>query len=334
MGMPSASTLTESSSARAWRVGIALARERGKLERGLIVDDIAALGALVAAGLLAGLLCTGSKRRRLLGLLVAASTLIPPWFAGPSLIRGLLCLGSAMGVMRAVDLYRDRRPQPAARRIWHMFSAADSRLLHVAPSLVDGRTLGVAALWVAASAAGLWIASTAGNLAAPWSWALRWFGGLLCVYAFVEGLWSGAAGAYRLAGFTTPVLHDNPIASRSVRELWGERWSRPVNIWIHANVFKPCVRRGFPRTGLVAGFFASAALHAYAILVGGGALMALTMLAYFLVQGLLVLIEGILGVRRWKPVAAHAWVLGVMLPTSPLFVEPFLRCVGISPLGS
>ena len=260
---------------------------------------------------------------------MAASMLIPPWFAGPSLVRGLLCLGSAMGVMRAVDLYRDCHPQPATRRIWHMFSAADSRLLHRAPASFEGRTLGITVAWLAASAAGLWLANAAGQLATPWSWILRWFGGLVCVYSFVETLWSGATAAYRLAGFTTPVLHDNPIASRSVRELWGERWSRPVNIWIHANVFKPCVRRGFPRVGLVAGFFASAALHAYAILVGGGTLMALMMLAYFLVQGLLVLVERLLGVQRWTPVAAHAWVLGVMLPTSPLFVEPFLRCVGI-----
>jgi hypothetical protein len=238
-----------------------------------------------------------------------------------------------MAVMRAVDLFRDRRSHPVAQRIWHMFSPADSRLLHHAPRSFDGRALGAAIAWLATSLVGLGGACLAAQAPSPASWLLRWMGGLLCAYGFVEALWSGTTGLYRLAGFTTPVLHDNPVASRSVRQLWGERWSRPVNIWIHANVFKPCVRRGFPRAGLVAGFLTSAVLHAYAIFVGIGAGMALVMLAYFFVQGLLVLLERPLGVQRWSGVAAHAWVLTVMVLTSPLFVEPFLQCVGIPPSG-
>ncbi len=298
-----------------------------------IVDDIVATAAIVAAAMTAGVLCSGSTPRRLGGLAAALMTLVPPWFAAPSVVRGLLCLGAAMAIMRAVDLFRDRRLMPLARRVWHMFSAADSRLLHHAPSSFDGRSLGAALAWLIASAVGLWLASVAGHLPSsagrPAVLGLRWFGGLLCVYAFVEMLWSGATGAYRLLGFTAPVLHAHPIVSRSVRELWGERWSRPVNLWLHANVFKPCARRGHARVGLVASFLTSAALHAYAILVGIGGLMALTMLAYFFVQGLLVLLERILGVSRWRAPAAHVWVVGVMFLTSPLFVEPFLRCVGI-----
>ena len=80
----------------------------------------------------------------------------------------------------------------------------------------------------------------------------------------------------------------------------------------------------------MAAFFASAALHAYAVLCGIGTAMALVMLAYFLVQGLLVLLERLLGVQRWSHAAAHAWLLSVMILTSPLFVEPALQTLGVA----
>jgi hypothetical protein len=44
-----------------------------------------------------------------------------------------------------------------------------------------------------------------------------------------------------------------------------------------------------------------------------------------LVQGLFALIEIPLGVKRWSPAAAHAWVIVLMVTTSPLFCEPFLH---------
>jgi hypothetical protein len=296
----------------------------------LIATDLGLALSMLAGSILAGLLCTGSRGRRLLGLLAGASTLVPPWFASPSIVRGLFCLGAAMAAMRAVDLFRDRRFYPAARRIGHMLSPVDSRLLHDAPSSFDGKAFAVALAWLAASGAGLWIASLAGRVAVPADWIVRWLGGLLWVYGFVAALWAGLGGFYRLVGFTTPALHRNPIASRSVRELWGERWSLSVGRWLDANLFKPFARWGHPRVGLVAAFFASAALHAYAVLCGIGTAMALVMLAYFLVQGLLVLLERLLGVQRWSHAAAHAWLLSVMILTSPLFVEPALQTLGVA----
>ena len=217
--------------------------------------------------------------------------------------------------------------------MWHVVSPVDSRRLQRAPPAFDRPLLRPGpglAWWLALRGPGWARARGCETLPSLAGWVVRWIGGLVAIYAFVEALWRTVQSYYALAGFATPVLHDHPTLSRSVRELWGERWARPVSAWLHANVLKPLARRGLPRVGLGAAFLGSAVLHAYAVLACAGWIMALSMLAYFLVQGFLVILERILGVQRWSVPAAHAWVLGVMILTSPLFIEPFLRTVGIA----
>jgi hypothetical protein len=297
----------------------------------LLVKDLLVALSLATIGVLAAALCTGSTWRRLLGVAVGCSALLPAWFAEPRTSRALFCLAGALVVLRVVDLSRDHRPYSAARRVWHVASPVDSRRLRRVPRAFDGRAFGRTAASSAAIVAGLWLAFAAARLPSPADWVVRWTGGLVSVYALVETIWSGLRGLYGLAGFATPLLHDHPVLSRSVRELWGDRWARPVSAWLHANILKPLTRRGLPRIGLAASFLGSAVLHAYAILACAGPLMALSMLAYFLVQALLVLLERILGVQRWSGAAAHAWVIGVMILTSPLFIEPYLQTIPIGP---
>jgi hypothetical protein len=269
--------------------------------------------------------------RRLVALLVGSTALLPAWFSEPRILRAFFCLAGALVVLRVVDLFRDHRPYSAARRIWHVASPVDSRSLRRVPRAFDGRAFGRAAASSAAIAGGLWLAFEAARLPSPAHWVVRWTGGLVSIYALVELIWSGLRTIYGLAGFATPLLHDHPALSRSVRELWGERWARPVSAWLHANVLKPLARRGLPRVGLAASFLGSAVLHAYAILACAGPIMALSMLVYFLVQALLVLVERVIGVQRWSRAFAHVWVFSVMILTSPLFIEPFLRTVGFMP---
>jgi membrane bound O-acyltransferase family protein len=295
---------------------------------GPIFSDLLVAASLVTLGLVAAALCAGTPGRRLFGLLLGFMALVPPWFAEPRTIRAFFCLVGAMVLFRVMDLFRDHRPRSAARRIWHVVSPVDSRRLQHAPHRFDARSIGGAIAWGAVMAGGLWIAFSGARLPSPASWVVRWAGGLVAAYALVETIWGSVRGLYALAGLATPVLHDHPALSRSVRELWGERWARPVSALLQANILKPLARRGLPRVGLAAAFLGSAALHAYAILACAGPIMALSMLAYFLVQGLLVLLERPLGVSRWSPPAAHAWVIGVMILPSPLFTEPFLRAVG------
>jgi hypothetical protein len=80
--------------------------------------------------------------------------------------------------------------------------------------------------------------------------------------------------------------------------------------------------------GLLLGFVVSAFGHAYPVLVALDLSMAALMFAFFLVQGIVVLVESLLGTNRWSRPARRAWTVGIMVTSSPLFVEPALRALG------
>jgi len=156
-------------------------------------------------------------------------------------------------------------------------------------------------------------------------WVLRWFGGALFFYSLADAVEGGVRTLYRAAGVIVPRQHVLPIVSRSVQEFWGKRWNRAVGMWLRRHCFLPFARRGQARLGFVAAFCASAVFHAYFTLVAVGWTMAVTMLIFFLIQGVFVLGELRMGIVRWRPALAHAWTVVAVLGCSPLFIEPLLR---------
>jgi hypothetical protein len=154
---------------------------------------------------------------------------------------------------------------------------------------------------------------------------VRFGGGAVLIYAMLDAGYAAIALALRAVGIVVYDLHRAPALSRTVRELWGERWARTVSLWLFARTFRPLARRGWPRLGLAASFAASALLHAYGILPALGWVAAGSWGLFFVVQAGVVLLERALGVARWPRPLAHAFVLGTMFASSPLMVGPFLR---------
>ncbi|MBX7099654.1 MAG: hypothetical protein K1X89_18195 [Myxococcaceae bacterium] len=258
-----------------------------------------------------------------LGLALALAGLALPAFAEPAVVRALAAICAALWLMRAIDLVRDARlaSAPAPRRLWHVFSPVDTRLLRPAPPRWDLELLGRVAVWSAVAAGGAWLALRGG--------AWRWAGGVALTYGFVEALWALLGAGYARAGLHTPRLHELPLASSSIQELWGLRWSQVVRQWMHMNVVRVWARKHSLRTGLLLAFAASGLGHAYLVTVAIGPSLAAPMFAFFVVQGFAVLLEERLHVRHWPRPLRHVWVLAVMLGASPLFVEATLECLGL-----
>jgi hypothetical protein len=286
------------------------------------------LSALVT--LLATWCTTGSRVRRRIGVGLGITALLPPWLlpAHLGLVRAIFALIVFTNVMRVVDLAQVE--WPFARRVLHVVSVVDSRrLARRAP-----RFEGLAALallgWAALAAVAL-EASTRGPHTGIVHWLARWVAGVVAVYAAVAGLYRFLLVQYSALGWSTPPLHITPARARSVQELWGERWARPVSDWLAATFFRPWARRRRPLVGVFLAFLVSAAFHAYGIWVGLGFFAGLTMvawtLAYFVAQAVVMSVEQALGVRRWPKAAGHAWTVVWMVGLSPMFVEPILRLV-------
>lgn len=277
---------------------------------------------MLALLLLAALVTAGPPWRRGLGLVLALLLLLWPLaIPGGPLLRGLLALLGFWGAARILDLARMRAPLSPVRRAIFVVALIDTRNLRWSGRRLDRAALAKPALWVPIGLAALWAAAHAGP-------PLRWALGALILYALGEALEGLLRGILGLLGADTPPLHRDPIAARSLREFWGERWNLVVNRWLRAHCYLPLARRRRPALGLALAFLVSAVLHAWFIGVALGPAMAASMALYFVIQGLLLALEGPLAVARWPEPLGRAWMLACTLLPSPLFVEPVLRLVG------
>jgi D-alanyl-lipoteichoic acid acyltransferase DltB (MBOAT superfamily) len=153
---------------------------------------------------------------------------------------------------------------------------------------------------------------------------VRWLGGVALVHGLAIAVAEWLRSIYLLVGVAVPPIHRSPLASRSLREFWGDRWNRIVGGWLREAIFLPLARRRRTTEGSTLAFVASALLHGYAATAAIGAAKAAPMIAFFLLQGALVLVERALRVERWPDAWARIWFFSAMLCTLPLFLQPVL----------
>ncbi len=139
------------------------------------------------------------------------------------------------------------------------------------------------------------------------------------------GAFNILAGLWRLAGFDVRPLFRAPLASRSLDAFWSRRWNLAFSEMIALGVYRPLAGRLGRGGATVVAFVASGLLHELAISVPVKAGYGGPML-YFMLQGLLVLIE-----RRFeksgRPVSSwgawsHVWVLVCLALPAPILFHP------------
>ncbi len=289
--------------------------------------------ALSAIGVCVGMLAGPTRPRRVAALALGLLSLLVP-LSLPSeavLARGLTALWTIMIVLRSIDLATERRTSPLPIRIALMFVAFDIRAARRCTPEVQPRALAVGVLLALLGVAALIGAIVfSPRLASPWQYPLRWLAGAVFVYATADAANFLVTAGYRGLGWKIPPQHDHPILSRSIAEFWSKRWNINVHAWLMRHAFRPFAARGRPELGLCFAFFVSALLHWWLIYAALGVAWALLMGAFFLLQGLLVLVERAVRISRLSPPLQRAWTVGWMILTTPLFMEPFLRLVPVS----
>lgn len=148
---------------------------------------------------------------------------------------------------------------------------------------------------------------------------------IIAAYAISDFAYALLNTIYRALGFAPPVLHRDPVLSRSLRDFWGRRWNRIVGAWLDATFYRPWARRRQRAIGMSLAFAFSALVHVYVTHPALGTRWSLIVGAFFLVQGLFTLLEGPLGVARWPTLYARVWTLTIMALTAPMICEAFLR---------
>lgn len=252
---------------------------------------------MLALLVLAALVTAGPPARRALGLLVALPAFTVPFDATSPLARAFLAAAAFWGFARLVDLAREPRELGPMRRIVHVLAIVDSRRCTYASPGFDRAAWTRAAIACVFGYMSLWTAVVvAPELGSQW---LRWLAGCVFVYCFAETASALLHGLGRLLGAEVPPVHRHPILARSLRDFWGERWNLVVNRWLRQHCFVPLARRGRPGAGLALAFAASVALHTWIIAAALDLDMVLRTAAFFSLQGVLLALEGPLGMRRW-----------------------------------
>jgi D-alanyl-lipoteichoic acid acyltransferase DltB (MBOAT superfamily) len=153
---------------------------------------------------------------------------------------------------------------------------------------------------------------------------------LVCLSLILHfGLLSISAGLWRLFGVNTYFLFKEPAKALSLTEFWSKRWNIAFSEMISAAVFRPLKNRTGSVVALMAGFVFSGLLHELALSVPVNSGYGLPML-YFIIQGVLVLIEKLLishnNLFLQNKVIARLWTFfWVVVPVPLLFHAQFIR---------
>jgi hypothetical protein len=164
---------------------------------------------------------------------------------------------------------------------------------------------------------------------APW-WAAAWIGMASFSFLVHFGAFDLLAVAWRRAGVPVEELFVCPIAARSLADFWGNRWNRAFSAFARDLLFRPVVRTVGPAWATLFVFVFSGLVHELVISVPAGGGYGGPML-YFLIQGILVLLESSRVFRerlRRHPMSARLWTaVAVLAPVPLLFHRPFLHNV-------
>jgi hypothetical protein len=151
---------------------------------------------------------------------------------------------------------------------------------------------------------------------------MRWSLTLITFYSLVDWLVLTLRTGLRARGIEALPAHVHPALARSVHDFWSKRWNLFVHRWLYRNVFRPIARRYGVVQGVAAAFAVSTALHLWIMLAALGTWAAMMWSSFFVVQGVFLLIERKLQIRRQPAPIGRFWTLTVMLGSSWLFVYP------------
>lgn len=270
-----------------------------------------------------------SWRRNGAVFLLLAALLFPLYVPLGPLPRAVLASLGLLAVVKVLQLASRPEGWSWRRRLWHSLVPFDLHRTTPGPRQLD-RALLLSVVLHAALALlallGLWLLPRA----LPFHLVLaRLVMGAVLVYSTMESITEAVRLVHGLVGVNVPQIQTMPILARSLREFWSERWNQPVSDWLNEFIFLPVSRRSNAGIGVLAAFAVSGAVHAWVFFTAVGWVPAAMAFAFFVFQGLFVMVESAVRLRR-KPVSwRRAWTLVMLAISSPLFVEPVLLVLGL-----
>ena len=280
-------------------------------------------------GLFAAIMLTAGRSiiQRLCAAFLVTCAFVLAWYAvGMPLARGLLAFLAASSLFVAVKIAFSPEERLSIReRLLQAVTLPSSMRAGRVPAKLSPQAVGRIVIDLTLVGLALLVLLHTRHLVGAIYCIERLSAGVLLLYAVAQFFFDFVSVCFLAAGSSLDSLHRTPIAARSLAEFWSQRWNRVVSAWLHMFVFLPLARRRRPRLGVFCAFLVSGVLHSWVILVAIGISGALAILLFFVVQGAFVLAEHRLRIHAWPVPVARGWTLVVLLASSPLIIDPYLR---------
>ena len=277
-----------------------------------------AVGALLAAELLAGFALMRAGSRVGAWALVIASVAAADWLARNEtpLLRMLILIVALLYAMKALVAVEERTTLPFGR--WLIFAAIWFGMrASIFARERRPREAGSVGRGLIAIAAGVAIVFAATKIVKPWAF-IPLVIGLSLILHF--GLFNLDLALLRRAGFDVKPLFVAPLGARTLAEFWSRRWNVGFSEMTSLAVYRPLKKWNAPAATMAA-FAFSGLLHEVAISLPVRAGFGLPTL-YFLIQGAAVLVERKLRPSRLRTLATL--VIPIPLLGHPWFVRGML----------
>ena len=264
-------------------------------------------------------------------LVLAVAWLLPLAAPAIPLMRALMAAVAILALVKVMQLAQQPESDRWApvKRLWHGLAPFDVSAASRVAASVDRKSLLAVALHGGLALVALAVLAHLPRESGIAINLSRLGLGITLVYCGMEAICEILRVLHLLAGFEVPPIQRNPILSQSIREFWSERWNLPVSGWLESLVFKPVNDRVGPALAVMAAFAVSGLLHGWMFLVSIGFLGALLATGFFVINGLFVLVESSLRIRRFTSLQRRVWTLGMLGLLSPLYVEPVLQLLGL-----
>ncbi|MFD2161961.1 MBOAT family protein [Paradesertivirga mongoliensis] len=143
------------------------------------------------------------------------------------------------------------------------------------------------------------------------------------------GLLSISAGMWRLSGVSTYYLFKSPAKAKSLNEFWSKRWNLAFSEMTSVAIFRPLKGKTGGAVALMLAFVFSGLLHELALSVPVDNGYGLPLL-YFIIQGIIVLLEKLLLNRKVRflqnKILSRVWVFFWLIAPMPmLFHDHFIK---------
>eukprot|EP01128_Nolandella_sp_AFSM9_P007445 TRINITY_DN407_c2_g1_i1.p1 TRINITY_DN407_c2_g1~~TRINITY_DN407_c2_g1_i1.p1 ORF type:complete len:344 (-),score=74.89 TRINITY_DN407_c2_g1_i1:54-1046(-) len=156
----------------------------------------------------------------------------------------------------------------------------------------------------------------------------------ICATLFISNMWfldvmGTLTELFTLGRYAFVPMNYYIFTASSLSSFWGQHYNTITSHTYKLSLYRPLQARGVSRkVAIFAVFLESALLHVYAIYCALGSEHLLPTFTFFILHGIITLLEPKLRISSLPSAVGFLWTYGIIVSTLPLYLGPMMPSVG------